>query len=1317
MNTFNSNKLSTLFRYLVCAGLTACAMCTFAVQNVYSATLPELNQSTEPSRTYDFISGETATLNENMGVTASGSFVIAGLDKSTNSIVFNTMSGFEVSNPETQLSIYNLTLKGAKSDIGSLIKYTANDSEITLSNLNITNNQSTSENNVYGGAIYTTSDMTFQNTNFVGNSAITEGDSATAKGGAIYSTANIDIIADSDNVEIVDNFTQDSSGNTSNAVYIDNSDATLTLRANNNGYINVEDDIDGRTGYDVVITGDGTGRVNVNNIENGNVNVNNVDIDFTNNEISEHKIDNLDIQDNVNFKIDVDLENEQADSITSENGKGTMNISELNIITSSDDEAVTVQVLKDAGNIELNIEQLTNKVKSEITSTMYNDDILADSILLGTTDTTNDSITLNGAKDLLYEIAKHKGTTNLIFRTKTEYVLTKNLSETQKESAISIYSTLNGERGVINANGHSMFRLKNSISTVTLKDMLVKNAHSTGSGSVASVENSTAYLNANNVVFTNNSSDVNGGVIYSYSGNPNIVNSEFSNNSAGENGGAIYTTSDSSFIQNTDFINNTAGNKGGAIYTNGELTVNANNGSTNFKGNTANGQNNAIYVDNGGSLNLQATNNGAINMDDKISGTDSKYNLVISGDSSGNVNLNNTVTNAKVQLTGSNLNLSQENLLQGNNFVANGGHLNLSNGAIGSTNFASFGSKGMTNVSVDVDLANISMDRITADVYNSVLGTINISNINLLSDTSNKVTKILFADPGLRSHVTTTVASIVYSKIHKYSVSYNKSNGYFIFKLGGGGGGGGKTDIFNPAVLTGAVAQQAAYMNQLVNYEYATYHVDTYMMLPKKVRNNMDNKRSDNVYDTEDYSPTFVSLPEEVKSIWVRPYTSYESVPLKNGPKVKTVSYGILAGGDSDMIDIGKGFKLVYGGYFGYNGNNYHFDNVHAVQQGALIGGTVNLYKGNFFNTLTANAGWQINDSDTAYGSDVMHMIITGFSDKIGYNLELSGGKVIIQPTLNMGYTYVGNFDYTSSNNVRIKTDPLHAVHFIPSVKIIGNLSNGWQPYIIVNVVCNFANSSHFVAQNVTLPAMSIDPYVEYGVGVQKRWNDKYSCFVQATARSGGRKGGAFVCGLRYMLGQLVEKTTSLLHPDPERKVVMFKEKKDPQIVVEKIVKKGDSAKTTAPKSAVKIAKADKPKFSDKVKNSMKKIKEKILYICHKDVSAKVVKDVHPDGVYNSALAGMKKSDEESTMDFKDYDRNSITGAKSVNMAKDFNDYKVSQVNIDFDLPQSNGLKTDVIKKLTRIDKFFYINQRDYKDYLKSDKFEDFDFQLINLQF
>ncbi|MGN0031407.1 MAG: autotransporter outer membrane beta-barrel domain-containing protein, partial [Candidatus Gastranaerophilaceae bacterium] len=103
---------------------------------------------------------------------------------------------------------------------------------------------------------------------------------------------------------------------------------------------------------------------------------------------------------------------------------------------------------------------------------------------------------------------------------------------------------------------------------------------------------------------------------------------------------------------------------------------------------------------------------------------------------------------------------------------------------------------------------------------------------------------------------------------------------------------------------------------------------------------------------------------------------------------------------------------------------------------------------------------------------------------------------------------------------VKIKSDPLHAVQLAPGLKVIGNLKGGWQPYASVNMVWNLLDKSDVTANSVKLPEMSIKPYVQYGVGVQKRFKDNCMAFGQAMIQNGGRNGVSLTAGFRRSLGK-----------------------------------------------------------------------------------------------------------------------------------------------------------------------------------------------------
>lgn len=61
-------------------------------------------------------------------------------------------------------------------------------------------------------------------------------------------------------------------------------------------------------------------------------------------------------------------------------------------------------------------------------------------------------------------------------------------------------------------------------------------------------------------------------------------------------------------------------------------------------------------------------------------------------------------------------------------------------------------------------------------------------------------------------------------------------------------------------------------------------------------------------------------------------------------------------------------------------------------------------------------------------------------------------------------------------------------------------------------------DKTHFRANEVSLPQMSIDPYFQYGLGLQKKIGDRFTGFGQAMLRAGGRAGVAFTFGFRWAL-------------------------------------------------------------------------------------------------------------------------------------------------------------------------------------------------------
>lgn len=527
--------------------------------------------------------------------------------------------------------------------------------------------------------------------------------------------------------------------------------------------------------------------------------------------------------------------------------------------------------------------------------------------------------------------------------------------------------------------------------------------------------------------------------------------------------------------------------------------------------------------------------------------------LKITGDSSSIVQLNNNIENLDISLSGTNLHLgARDNVLDGNNIDLQSGTLSMVNNQVGVAALNNVTLSGNTNFVADVDLANEQMDRITANTYGTHQGNLNVVGMNLLSDATKDVTEIYFAQPGLKNNVVngmpktgeynlpSSAQTTFYTPIYKYNAIYDNRDdgGYFMFTKGdkiltaNGGGGttitptGNPSDAFNPSVLAPSVASQAganATMNQTFNYAFQ--NSDNFMTIPYlervaiKTANRYALSPTGDATDVGTFSPLF-NAQNETSSAWVKPYASFENIPLKNGPKVSNITYGTLVGFDTPIKSIKHGWDRAWTGYIGYNGASQRFSGVDATQNGGLVGGTLTLYKGNFFNATTVSTGAIVGENRTMYGTDNYTMLMAGVGNKTGYNFEFKEGKIIIQPSMLLSYTFVNTFDYTNAAGVKIKNDPLHAIQIAPGVKFIANTKNGWQPYIGVNMIWNLLDKSKVSANDVRLPEMSIKPYVQYGVGVQKRFKDRYMAFGQAMIQNGGRNGISLTAGFRWAIGK-----------------------------------------------------------------------------------------------------------------------------------------------------------------------------------------------------
>ena len=1029
-----------------------------------------------------------------------------------------------------------------------------------------------------GGAIANEGTITdgIINTDFINNSVIAQ--NGTAQGGAIYSSTDLSIIAKNRISKITDNYIQDTNGKNGNAIYIDDANATLTLKANNDGTILLQNgfiddsgnyqfgNVNGVDGYNTVLTTDDNGTINLyDDILNSNITVeNNININTDDGIIHNYDMKKLISSSDARYVIDVDLSSvddsklnftvgEVADGFTSSNSSGIVTLDNLNFVNSSFDDMLTnrelkIQILDNNDNLDnlqlalsdnlmaqSTISHTVTRNTRDLVPTVNYKDIFGDIVTiqnvegvvgLDTTDTSNDSISIKVTGITSQTTSSIADT--LVALTNTEL---KDANDNILDKTFNIYDE--------SSSGNKTsadYKVKDNLTLGTI----FKNLNIVGSNtnSVGETELSELDLNGNTFVINENStlnfSDIdlkgNTTVITNNGGNltfenDNIINGKISGSPA-TNNGTLEIKADNLDLQLTNegvlklgdgtiakeidgtgttniigkVINDTITiSQTIDIATSGELTSDT----TKLTGN----------INNSGKLNLSGTLDKSIAGNGTTNVVGDEFTLIDGAAIAGTFNADNKTLNIPA--------INTDNMF--NIVNINSGTLNLTNDHINDLTATEFNITGNVNVLLDVDLANTSMDRLPSTTI--VAGIINVKGMNLTSDSTARNTYVPFAYDSFKNNVRTDITEIgkdvnnpyqttTYAPIYKYNVSYNPNDGRFLFARGGGSSSGD----FNPSVLPSTVNSQAgAYtaINETLNYVFR--HADyTFMPLPRRIRTSMINKYSiangRNMFYENSYS--------RKAGIWYQPYVTFENVHLSNGPRVDIQSYGTLVGADSEYKPLKRGWGTVTTPYVGYNGSSQHYSGVSTDTNGGILGVTQTFYKNDFFTALTVNAGANIGEASTMYGHENFTTLMAGVASKTGYNFEFKDGKYIIQPNYMMSYSYINTFDYTNAAGVRINSDPLHTIQIHPTIKFIGNLKNGWQPYASVGMVWNLLNETKVTANNVTLPQMSIKPYIEYGVGVQKQWKDRFTGFVQTLLRNGGRNGIAFSFGFRWTIGK-----------------------------------------------------------------------------------------------------------------------------------------------------------------------------------------------------
>ncbi len=661
---------------------------------------------------------------------------------------------------------------------------------------------------------------------------------------------------------------------------------------------------------------------------------------------------------------------------------------------------------------------------------------------------------------------------------------------------------LGGEALVVNMNGYKLDG--NGVQGVALaadQKLDIKNADETGfstTGNGSLVNNIGGAVTITDSVVADNKSEGKGGAIYALGGAV-VVNAQtqdvvFKNNmhlvkqpenpDAPESSTAVRNTVEAAGIKNDIYLENTDTAKA-------TLTVNGSKNTVFESGIAGNGE---VVKNDDGVL--------------KLAGNNSEFK--------GDVYLNN----GEIQL------LSGASYFNAQNtFIKNNARVNLiNNNPNDVVNFGNLNLDGNARLGLDIDGANKLNDKIAALSVNGD-GKIIIDNVNIMSLPAGagktEFDIITLADAQDESPLLGLVelgsdAKNVMSPIFKYEADFDPNTGIMTLASGSSS----NKNSYNPSVLATSVALQTAAqagIKEAVNYAFE--HTDAFTKLSRNERFAKINADKYAISEFNSQFPLYYDQSEG-NGFWFRPYTVFESIDLDNGPKVDNLSYGTLIGFDSKFRERKHGWISLTSSFLGYHGSSLDYSDVDISSNGVLLGVTKNYYKRNFWTALTASGNVGIGEISEMYGDDDIVHLSGAVSSKTGYNVEFADGRFIIQPNVSLSYYISKIFDYTNEAGVKINSDPLNSFELKPGVRIVGNTENGWQPYLSAAMVWNFFNDTDVRANGIKLPDMSMDPYVEYGLGIQKITNNDFTCYLQSLVRNGGRTGVALTGGLSWAVGK-----------------------------------------------------------------------------------------------------------------------------------------------------------------------------------------------------
>lgn len=252
-------------------------------------------------------------------------------------------------------------------------------------------------------------------------------------------------------------------------------------------------------------------------------------------------------------------------------------------------------------------------------------------------------------------------------------------------------------------------------------------------------------------------------------------------------------------------------------------------------------------------------------------------------------------------------------------------------------------------------------------------------------------------------------------------------------------------ESYNPNIQRYQSATAAAFMNQMLSYDYSLNRTDE---IYTNLREENLALRKLNTYASLGPKGLYVNhYFEDGSALWIRPYVNLESFHLSGlMGTLNNQSWGIMIGFDFPMRTSENNWKFVPTIYGAYIGSTQQFIDSKIYQNGGYGGLLLSAYYDDFYAGWTINGGGLHVESKYSSGKDDYAIVTAGTALKLAYNWKIK--RFILQPNVTTAYTFLNPSNLVNVQSVDLNQTQVNGFTVAPSIRLTYRNETGFEQYV-----------------------------------------------------------------------------------------------------------------------------------------------------------------------------------------------------------------------------------------------------------------------------